>query len=109
MHAEAAHGTDAILVDDAQSAKSHVLGIVILIEGKRVIGVEPSMLEMAAFFRRAQRDHSRFLCRSVMQERCCHSSGCGVPETAFCTTEDTPTEPNPALFPSTVRRGRTNT
>ena len=40
--------TNKVFIDYSQSAESHVPGIVVLIEGERVIGVEPPMIKMPA-------------------------------------------------------------
>lgn len=45
-----AHGRgDEVLVDDAEGAETHVRGIVVLGEGEGEVGVEPTVVGMAAF------------------------------------------------------------
>src|SRR6266478_176417 len=41
MHAEAAAGADPVIVDDAETAKTHLGGIVVIGEGKRMPAVQP--------------------------------------------------------------------
>ena len=48
----------AILVDDAQTAKVYVRGIVILIEREGVISVQPPKIKVAAIFCFANIDHA---------------------------------------------------
>src|SRR5439155_24155370 len=55
---EAVAGLHAVLVDHAQGAEPHVARIVVFAERKRVRGVEPAEVEMAAVGRGAPRDHS---------------------------------------------------
>jgi hypothetical protein len=43
---KAATGCDKIFVDNTQTPKTHVARVVILVERKRVIGVEPPVIEM---------------------------------------------------------------
>jgi hypothetical protein len=60
--AESLPGLDAILVDHAQRAEAHVIGIVVAGEGEAVEGVEPAMLRMAALLAAADLDHVVVLC-----------------------------------------------
>lgn len=46
---EAAAGSDAVFVDDAQAAEAHVGGVVVIGEGEGVMGFEPAMVGVAAF------------------------------------------------------------
>ena len=47
VHAEPLTGLHAVIVDDPQGAKAHVGGIVVVAKGKRVVGVEPAVVEVA--------------------------------------------------------------
>ena len=49
VHSEAATRSDAVVVNDAERAKAHVLRIVILSEREAEITVEPAMVGMASF------------------------------------------------------------
>src|SRR5207253_9645175 len=40
--------SDAVFIDDAQRAESHVVGVVVGIKRKRVVRVQPAMIGMAA-------------------------------------------------------------
>src|SRR6185295_9811444 len=55
VRAEALRRRDQVVIDDAQRAESHVFGIVVLAEGKRVRGVEPTQIKMASFSSLSQR------------------------------------------------------
>src|SRR6266849_5271773 len=57
MGAEALTRLDAIVVDDTEGAKPHVLRVVIGGKREGVIRVEPAVVEMAALGRRTQNDH----------------------------------------------------
>src|SRR2546423_712939 len=48
VQAEAPARPDAVLVDDPQGPETLVRRVVIIGEGKRVVGVEPTVVEMAA-------------------------------------------------------------
>jgi hypothetical protein len=58
MRAEAAAGRHCVVVDDAQTAKTHPVRIVIVREGKRVPGVQPAMIGMATLFGFSDLDHN---------------------------------------------------
>src|SRR5260221_5289431 len=58
VRAEAGAGLDAVLVDDAQRAEPHVRGIVVAGERKRVPGVEPAVLGVAALPGAADLEHA---------------------------------------------------
>ena len=49
MGAEAGAGGDAVLVDDAQAAEAHVVGIVIVGETEAMPGIEPAVVGVASF------------------------------------------------------------
>src|SRR5438270_9536923 len=55
---EALAAGDAVLVDDAQGSKTHVVAVVIFAERKRVISIEPAEVEVAAFGSFASGDHN---------------------------------------------------
>ena len=57
MLAEARRGRDAVLVDDAQGAEAHVRGIVVLVKREAEVGVEPTVVGMAALGGRPYRHH----------------------------------------------------
>src|SRR5487761_59154 len=42
MHAEALAGRDDVFIDDAKLAKAHVIRVVVLVERKAEMGVEPA-------------------------------------------------------------------
>src|SRR5262249_7084262 len=50
---------DGVLVEDPERAKAHPLRVVVMGEGKRVVGVEPAVIEMAALGRFTNRYHKR--------------------------------------------------
>ena len=45
---EPATAPDHVLVDDAEGTESHVTGVMVLAEGERVAGIEPSEIEVTA-------------------------------------------------------------
>src|SRR5262245_20414437 len=45
MRSESLRWSDAVFIDDSQGAKPHVLWVVIPIEGERVIGIQPPVIE----------------------------------------------------------------
>lgn len=45
---EAAAGCHAVIIDDAQRAKSHVGGIVVIREGKGVVAIKPAVVGVSA-------------------------------------------------------------
>src|SRR5215217_98030 len=57
MRRKTAAGSHEVFIDYAQRAKAHVAGIVVLVERKRVISVEPPMIEVPAFFCFSNTDH----------------------------------------------------
>src|SRR6204780_1349001 len=61
MGGEPGAGADAILVDDAQRAKSHLLGIVVVAERERVTAVEPVDFRASAIGRLARSNHWSYL------------------------------------------------
>src|SRR5207237_74049 len=66
VHAEPLPGLYAVVVDDPQCAEAHVGGIVIIAKGKRVVGVEPAVIEMAPLGSFAYTNHGclqLFMCR----------------------------------------------
>ena len=58
MLAKALAGGDAVFVDYPQRAKAHLAGIVIIGEGKGVIGVQPAMIGVSAVLAFADGDHT---------------------------------------------------
>src|SRR3954463_9089189 len=90
MLAEARTRLDTVLVDDAQRSITHVLGVVIVGKRKRVPGIEPAVVLVAALARKSQLGHaftSRFLKSSSTnvgtvllraQSRCNSHSSCGM-------------------------------
>jgi len=48
MHRETSSSGYAVIVHNAQGAKLNVLGVVVIGEGKRKAGVEPTMVGVAA-------------------------------------------------------------
>jgi hypothetical protein len=59
MHPEALAGLHAVVVDDPQGAKAHVVGVVVIAKRKGVVGVEPAVVEVAALAGFAYMDHGR--------------------------------------------------
>jgi hypothetical protein len=57
MGAKAGARADAILVDDAQGTKTHVLGIVIVAKRKTVTAIQPSQIGVPTLRRGSHRDH----------------------------------------------------
>jgi hypothetical protein len=57
VHAKAATGADAVFVDDPEVAKAHVARVVVIGEGKGVMGVEPAVVGMAALAGGPEDDH----------------------------------------------------
>ena len=49
MHTEALTTAEAVLIDDAQRAKAHVARVMVVVETKAVLGVQPGILKSAAF------------------------------------------------------------
>src|SRR5262245_13823186 len=58
MHAKALPRCDAVVVDHAQGTEAHVVRVVIVAERKRVPGVQPAMIKMAAFLGFTNLDHA---------------------------------------------------
>ena len=46
-----------VFVDHAQDGKAHLTGVIIVSKGKRVVGVEPAVVEVSAILGLAQTDH----------------------------------------------------
>src|SRR3990172_2139686 len=46
-----------VFVDHAQDRKAHLTGVIIVSKGKRVVGVEPAVVEVSAILGLAQTDH----------------------------------------------------
>ncbi|MNT67682.1 hypothetical protein D3C72_2058470 [compost metagenome] len=61
MRAETTAGRNAVVIDHAQRAKSHVRRVVIVGEGKRVKRIEPAMVGMTPFGSAANRKHCGLL------------------------------------------------
>ena len=61
VHPEPLTGLHPVVVDDPQGAKAHVGGVVVIAEGKRVIGVEPAVVEVASLGSLANLDHGCLL------------------------------------------------
>src|SRR5262252_9211193 len=57
MRAESLARPHAILINHAQHTKAHVLGIVIVVEGKSVAGIEPTVIAASTFVCRSFFDH----------------------------------------------------
>lgn len=49
VHAESSSGGDAVLIDNSKRPKMNMRWIVIIGKRKSMVGIEPSMIEMAAF------------------------------------------------------------
>jgi hypothetical protein len=74
VRAEARVGRDAIVVDDPQRAKAHLLRVVMISEGERVPAVQPVDLRAASLRGRSKSHHRS--CSSHFSER--HRSLQGV-------------------------------
>src|SRR5678816_2205001 len=61
MGGKAATGVHEVFVNDAQTAKTHEGGIVVVAKRKRVKGVQPAKVEMAALVGLAYLDHNKYL------------------------------------------------
>jgi hypothetical protein len=57
VHAEALAGLHHVVVDHPQGTEAHVPGVVVLAEREGVPGVEPAVVEVAAFPGGTPRDH----------------------------------------------------
>ena len=57
MGVKAGAGADLVLVDDPQRAEAHMVGIVIMAEGKAVTAVEPAEIGLATLFCRTKNFH----------------------------------------------------
>jgi hypothetical protein len=57
MCAEPPSGSDAVVVQDAQRAETHVRGIVITREGEGMVCVEPAMIDVTPLFAAPNSDH----------------------------------------------------
>jgi hypothetical protein len=60
MRAEAFARCDAVVVNHSQCMESHVRRIVIIREGKRMPGIQPATVGVAAIFRAPDQDHVCF-------------------------------------------------
>src|SRR5271169_2957375 len=54
-------GRDLVFVDHAQGTKSHETRIVVLVERKRVAGIEPAEIAATAFIAASNVDHNKIL------------------------------------------------
>src|SRR6185503_6225949 len=61
MSGKAAAGVHKVFVNDAQTTKTYESGIVVVAKRKRVKGVQPAKVEMAAPVGLAYLDHSKYL------------------------------------------------
>src|SRR5690349_17462827 len=61
VHPEPLTGLHTVVVDDPQGAKTQVGGVVIVAKRKRVVGVEPAVVEVASLASRAYPDHACLL------------------------------------------------
>src|SRR4249920_2135325 len=69
VRGKALAGRDAVVIQDAQRAEMHMLGVVIVGKRKCEIGIEPAVVEMAAFLTFADIDHwstSRFDSNTIL-------------------------------------------
>ena len=57
VHSKAAAAEHDVIVDDAQRAEAHMLGIVIVGKGKGKVSVQPAMIGVATFFRFSECHH----------------------------------------------------
>src|SRR5580700_3075828 len=65
VHSEAHAGINTIVVDDAERSESHLGGIIVIAERKRMVRVEPAMIKMAALIRSSNLEYGdlRLFCR----------------------------------------------
>src|SRR5262249_43193645 len=63
VHSETLAGLDAVFVDHPQRAEMVMLRVMVIGKRKRVVRIEPAMIEMAPIGRFANRDHVNFLLR----------------------------------------------
>jgi hypothetical protein len=66
VHPEPLAGLYPVVVDDPQGAEAQVGGVVVVGKGKRVVGVEPAVVEVASLGSLADLDHDcllLFTCR----------------------------------------------
>jgi hypothetical protein len=61
VHPEPLAGLHPVVVDDPQGAEAQVGGVVVIAEGKRVVGVEPAVVEVAPLGSLADLDHDCLL------------------------------------------------
>ena len=59
VHVKAGAASDAILIDDSQAAKPHLLRVVVIRKRKSVETVEPAVLGVPAFVRPSNLNHTR--------------------------------------------------
>ncbi len=57
VHAEAFSGHDEVIINDAERAEAHPIGVVIIGEAERMVGIEPAVLGVAAFMGFTDDDH----------------------------------------------------
>src|SRR5689334_11381448 len=57
MHAESLARSDDVFVEHAERAELHVRGIIVLIERKSMVRIEPTDVVVAAFFTGANLNH----------------------------------------------------
>src|SRR6516164_3766236 len=64
MRAEPLARLNSVLIDYAQHTKAHVLGIVVVVKGKRVAGIKPTVIASSTLVCRSFFDHpgTSFLC-----------------------------------------------
>jgi len=77
--AEAAAGSDDVVVDDAQGAEAHPGGVVVVGEAEGEVGVEPAVVGVAAFFGGTESDHGDDLSDAVflLRDIRCYDSDFG--------------------------------
>src|SRR5690606_11536991 len=59
--AEALAGRDPVVVDDAERAEAHVVGVVVIREGERVARVEPPVVRVPSLLAASNADRHRSL------------------------------------------------
>jgi len=58
MRAESLPSIDAILIDNAQGAKSHVRGVIVTSERKCVMAIEPAVVGVSAILSASKSEHA---------------------------------------------------
>ena len=66
MGGKATTGGDAILIDDAKGAKTHVGGIMVARETETMLGIQPTVIGVATIFRFADGDSSLVSFHGIM-------------------------------------------